>query len=293
MFIQQTAKNYPINFLCKVLCVNESGYYRKKHNSEKLNKTHLLSVEIENIINEHEDNKNYGVLRMMTALAQRGINVSKRTVYRAMSALGYIHKRHTPHGITKATTEQQELENIIKRDFTSSEPNTKYLTDITEVSCSEGKLYISPVLDCFNGEIVSLEMRDNMKKELCVATVKKLKKAKNGKTIILHSDRGSQYTSEMFREALKEKGFTQSLSGTGRCYDNSRMESFFATLKKEKLYQLPLYKMTRDEVMSVVFRYVFGYYNTQRINSFNPNGLPPVSYRKKYFKQYLPVRKVA
>jgi transposase InsO family protein len=276
-----------------VLCVNESGYYRKVRNSEKPNKTHLLSVEIENIINEHEDNKNYGVLRMMTALAQRGINVSKRTVYRAMSALGYIHKRHIPHGITKATTEQQEQENIIKRDFTSIEPNTKYLTDVTEISCSEGKLYISPVLDCFNGEIVSLEMRDNMKKELCVATVNKLKKAKSGKTVILHSDRGSQYTSEMFRKTLKKKGFTQSLSGTGHCYDNSRMESFFATLKKEKLYQLPLYKMTRAEVMSVVFRYVFGYYNTQRINSFNPNGLPPVAYRKKYCKQYLPVRKVA
>jgi transposase InsO family protein len=276
-----------------VLCVNESGYYRKVRNSEKPNKTHLLSVEIENIINEHEDNKNYGVLRMMTALAQRGINVSKRTVYRVMSTLGYIHKRHIPHGITKATTEQQEQENIIKRDFTSIEPNTKYLTDITEISCSEGKLYISPVLDCFNGEIVSLEMRDNMKKELCVATVNKLKKAKSGKPVILHSDRGAQYTSEMFRKTLKKKGFTQSLSGTGHCYDNSRMESFFATLKKEKLYQLPLYKMTRAEVMSVVFRYIFGYYNTQRINSFNPNGLPPVAYRKKYCKQYLSVRKVA
>jgi transposase InsO family protein len=275
-----------------VLCVNESGYYRKVRNSEKPNKTHLLSVEIENIINEHEDNKNYGVLRMMTALAQRGINASKRTIYRVMSTLGYIHKRHIPHGITKATTEQQEQENIIKRDFTSIEPNTKYLTDITEISCYEGKLYISPVLDCFNGEIVSLEMRDNMKKELCVATVNKLKKAKSGKTVILHSDRGSQYTSEMFRKTLKKKGFTQSLSGTGHCYDNSRMESFFATLKKEKLYQLPLYKMTRAEVMSVVFRYIFGYYNTQRINSFNPNGLPPVAYRKKYYKQYLSVRKV-
>lgn len=63
-------------------------------------------------------------------------------------------------------------------------------------------------------------------------------------------------------------------------YDNARMESFFATLKKEKLYRIPIYKMTREEVKTVIFRYIFGYYNTQRINSFNPGGLPPVAYRK-------------
>ena len=72
----------------------------------------------------------------------------------------------------------------------------------------------------------------------------------------------------------------QSLSGTGRCYDNARMESFFATLKKEKLYQLPCYRMAREEVKRVIFRYIFAYYNTQRITSFNPGGLPPTAYRK-------------
>jgi transposase InsO family protein len=292
-FVHHRAKKYPVNLLCEVLEVNESGYYRKLRNSEKQKKSPLLSVEVEKIMNEHEDNKNYGVLRVMTALNQRGISSSKRTIYRVMESLGYIHKRHIPHGITKATTEQQERENLIKRDFSSNEPNSKYLTDITEVACMDGKLYVSPVMDCFNGEIVALEMRDNMKKELCIATINKLKKAKKGKTVILHSDRGSQYTSEAFRKALQKKGFTQSLSGTGHCYDNSRMESFFATLKKEKLYQLPLYKMTRAEVMSIIFRYIFGYYNTQRVNSFNPDGLPPIAYRKMYNKQGPSVGKAA
>ena len=71
----------------------------------------------------------------------------------------------------------------------------------------------------------------------------------------------------------------QSLSGTAHCYDNARMESFFATLKKEKLYQLPTYRMKREDVKTAVFRYIFGYYNTQRINSFNEGGLPPVTLR--------------
>ncbi len=71
----------------------------------------------------------------------------------------------------------------------------------------------------------------------------------------------------------------QSLSGTAHCYDNAGMESFFATLKKEKLYRLPTYRMTREQVKIAVFRYIFGYYNTQRVNSFNPNGLAPTAYR--------------
>ena len=74
--------------------------------------------------------------------------------------------------------------------------------------------------------------------------------------------------------------FIQSLSGTGKCFDNSRMESFFATLKKEKLYQIPTHKMSKEEVKTVIYRYIFGYYNTIRVNSFNPGGWPPSVYRK-------------
>ena len=108
------------------------------------------------------------------------------------------------------------------------------MTDITEVQCSDGKLYISAIMDCFNGEIVAVEMRDNMKKELCIDTIKQIRqKCKDLKEVILHSDRGSQYTSEAFRNTLKTYGMIQSLSGTAHCYDNARMESFFATLKKE------------------------------------------------------------
>ena len=88
-----------------------------------------------------------------------------------------------------------------------------------------------------------------------------------------------QYTSYAFRRELVTNGLIQSLSGTAHCYDNARMESFFATLKKEKLYQIPTYRMKREEVKTVIFRYIFGYYNTQRINSFNAGGLPPVALR--------------
>lgn len=114
---------------------------------------------------------------------------------------------------------------------------TKLLTDVTEVPCAGDKLYVSPIMDCYSGEIVALEMRDNMTKELCVDTIKQLGSGLSG--IILHSDRGSQYTSKESRNELKKVGIKQSVSGIGRCYDNTRMESFFVTLKKEKLYMIP------------------------------------------------------
>ena len=272
--------------MCKVLKVSESGYYRWLKNKDKPKAWQLLAVEINEILNAHPDNNNYGVKRMKTALEHKGIKTSERTIYRAMKKCGLLHRIRKPHGITKADTETQERENIIKRDFSADRPYAKLLTDITEIQCSDGKLYISAVLDCFNGEIVALEMRDNMKKELCIDTIKQLKGiCKKGSKTILHSDRGCQYTSYTFREELIKCGLIQSLSGTGHCFDNSRMESFFATLKKEKLYRIPTYKMTREQVKTEVFRYIFGYYNTIRVNSFNPDGMPPVAYRKSMSKK--------
>ena len=272
--------------MCKVLNVSESGYYRWLKNRDKATRRQLLSAAIKDILNEHPDNSNYGVNRIQIALMQAGIEVSRRTIYRAMKESGLLHRRRRPHGITKATTEIQDKENIIKRDFSAEAPMKKLLTDITEIQCLDGKLYVSPVMDCFSGEIVALEMRDNMKKELCIDTVRQLKaNCPNLKGAILHSDRGSQYTSEAFREELKKNGMIQSLSSTGHCFDNARMESFFATLKKEKIYQIAAYKLTREQVKSIVLRYVFIYYNRLRIYTHNPMGLPPVKYREWYIGQ--------
>ena len=266
--------------MCHTLKISESGYYRWLRNRNKPTRQQLLLVEIKRILAEHPDNTNYGYRRMHTALEHIGIMVSKQTVYRAMKAGGYIHKQKKPHSITKATTEIQEKENLIKRDFYSDKPMSKLLTDITEVQCADGKLYISAVLDCYSGEIVALEMRDNMKKELCIDTVRQL--GSRLENVILHSDRGSQYTSDAFRKELEKRGIIQSLSGTGRCYDNARMESFFATLKKEKIYQIPAYRMRRAEVESIIFRYIYGYYNQIRINTSNLGGLAPAQYRAEY-----------
>ena len=103
--------------MCRVLCLSESGYYRWLRNREKRNRRQLLAVKIDAILAEHPDNRNYGVDRVCLALEQDGVDVSRRTVYRVMKENGWLHKRCIPHGITKTTTEAQEQENLLKRDF--------------------------------------------------------------------------------------------------------------------------------------------------------------------------------
>lgn len=250
-------------------------------NLDKPSKDEAISAAIKSILDKSIYNDNYGVPRMKLALEQQGIKVGTRRLTRIMRENGWIHERkRKPHGLTKATTEAQEKENLIKQTFSSATPLSLLLTDISQIQCYDGKLYISPILDCFNGEIVSLQMRSNMKKELCMDTVRALR----GKSIpdgaILHSDRGSQYTSDAFKELLGCYGLKQSLSGVDHCYDNARMESFFATLKKELLYRLPTYKMTMEDVKRWIFHYVFTYYNRERIYTSNPGGLPPAAYRR-------------
>ena len=267
--------------MCKTLKVSESGYYRYVRNLGKPNKDELLSVEMQKILKESEYNDNYGAPRMQLALQQRGMKAGIRRITRIMREHGWLHKPHRkPHGLTHATTEIQEQENLIKQDFSAEKPLTKLLTDISQIQCEDGRLYISPILDCCGGEVLALEMRDNMRKELCIDTFKSLTIRYQLQGAILHSDRGSQYTSEAFREELLKAGVIQSLSGVNHCYDNARMESFFATLKKELLYRIPTYKMKRSEVKSLIFRYVFTYYNRQRVYTANPGGLPPMVYRQ-------------
>ena len=267
--------------MCDVLNVSETGYYRFKRNLGRPSKDAVLSAVMQDIINEHPYNDNYGVDRMQIALMHRGYTVGKRRISRIMKENGWLHERkRRPKGLTRATTAIQEKENLIKQDFTSDQPYQKLLTDISQIPCHDGKLYISPIMDCFNGEIISLVMRSNMRKELCIDTFNAAAKRFPLNGAILHSDRGSQYTSEAFRKTLSNAGVLQSLSGVNHCFDNARMESFFATLKKELLYRIPTYKMKMDEVKAIIFRYVFVYYNRIRIYTSNPDGLPPVAYRR-------------
>lgn len=270
--------------LCRALEVSESGYYKHWRSAFRPYRHEKLLALIYEAIRADEENASYGTKRLYDYLRiNSGYEGSYSKVRRVCKENNLIIKmRRKPNGITKADAEAQKSENIIKQDFRAQQPNTKYLTDITEIQCADGKLYLSPILDCFDGSIVSFTMDTNKCAELCAEAFELACKRNGARGMIIHSDRGSQYTSRVFREMLKKYGAIQSMSGTGRCYDNARMESFFATLKKEKLYKMDTAKMTTDEVKSVIHRYI-AYYNLRRIYSAN-GGYPPLVYRKMYYE---------
>ena len=121
-----------------------------------------------------------------------------------------------------------------------------------------------------------------MKKEFCIKMITEAFRKFGIKSgVIIHSDAGSQYTSLEYCKALGTLHTVQSMSGVGKCWDNSRMESWFATLKKEKIYQLDTTKLTVVEVKTIVWRYTFPYYNTKRVTTVNPGGWPPTVYRER------------
>ena len=162
---------------------------------------------------------------------------------------------------------------------------TKCVTDITEIKGSDGKLYVSAIFDCYDSSVIGLAMDTNMKAPLCIQTLKNTVKAYPGiRGAIIHSDRGSQYTSQAYRDAIRQYGIQQSMnSAGGRCHDNARCESMWARMKSELLYgRYDTDKMTTDELRTIIWRYFISYWNNRRICSAN-GGLPPMLKRQQYY----------
>ena len=153
------------------------------------------------------------------------------------------------------------------------------------MKASDGKLYVSAVFDCFDSSVIGLAMDTNMKAPLCVQTLENTANAYPGiRGAIIHSDRGSQYTSQLYRNAVQKYGIQQSMnSAGGRCHDNARCESMWARMKSELLYdRYDTEKMTTDELRTIIWRYFISYWNNRRICSAN-GGLPPMVKRQQYY----------
>lgn len=273
--------------MCTALGVTRQGYSKWLKSQEKPPRHRALLAQIREVLSEDdENNDNYGAMRIFLALRNNhGYKGSYSTISRVCRKNGIsLPKKRRSNSLTKADREAQKSENLLNQDFTAERPNEKWLSDITEVPCLDGKLYVSPVMDCFDGAIVGLSMDDNMRKDLCIEAFESAARRQNAYGMIFHSDRGSQYTSTDFRKSLKRHGAVQSMSGTGRCYDNARMESFFATLKKEKLYRIKTESLRMETVKSIIWRYIESYYNHRRIYTTN-NGYPPLVFRNMYYSK--------
>ena len=280
-----------ISFYCRMLKVTRQGFYKYLAGKDRPWKYQNLADSMRAIASEDECNDTYGRIRMYQALLLKqpeGIRIpGERTVYRVMEKIGLIHRpKRKPNGITKADREARKSEDLLKRDFSSKEPLKKCVTDITEIKAKDGKLYVSAIFDCFDAAILGLAMDTNMKAELCKCTLENAVRAypalKGG---IIHSDRGSQYTSATYRRSIAKYGILQSMnSAGGRCHDNARCESMWARMKEELLYgRHDTEKMTVDEVKTIIWRYFISYWNNRRICSAN-EGLPPMVKRQRYYE---------
>lgn len=243
------------------------------------------------IIREDECNDTYGRIRMYQALLLKqltGVPIpSECTVYRVMDQIGLSHRpKRKPNGITKADREAMKSDDLLKREFHSDAPLQKCVTDITEIKASDGKLYVSAIFDCFDLGVLGLAMERNMKADLCVHTLENALIAYPSlKGAIIHSDRGTQYTSEVYRKALRDNYIRQSMnSAGGRCHDNARCESMWARMNTELLYdRYDTEQMTVEELKELIWRYFLSYWNNRRICSAN-GGLPPMIKRRQYYE---------
>ena len=279
-----------ITFYCRVLHVSRQGFYQYLANIDRPWKYQPLADVMMEIVEEDECNDTYGRVRMYQALLLKqpeNVDIpSERTVYRVMEEIGIRHHpKRKPNGITKADREARKSEDLLKRDFTAEKPLTKCVTDITEIKASDGKLYVSAIFDCFDSSVIGLAMDTNMKAPLCVQTLENASKAyPDIRGAILHSDRGSQYTSQIYQEAIYRYGIQQSMnSAGGRCHDNARCESMWGRMKSELLYErYDSEKMTTEELKTLIWRYFISYWNNRRICSAN-GGLPPMVKRQQYY----------
>ena len=166
--------------------------------------------------------------------------------------------------------------NILKRGFKTDHPNRKWATDVTEFNVLGNKLYLSPIIDLYNGEIISYYLSERPVFTQVVNMLKKsFSKIKNTENIILHSDQGWQYQMKAYQMLLKEKGIVQSMSRKGNCLDNAVIENFFGTLKSEMFYTRKF--RTIDELKKEIKEYI-NYYNHDRIR-LNLKGKSLVKYR--------------
>ena len=243
------------------------------------------------ICREDKCNDRYGRIRMYQALQLKqpeGVDIpGERTVYRVMEEIGLTYKpKRKPNGITKADKEARKSDDLIKRDFSAKKPLEKCITDMTEIKASDGKRYVSAIFDCFDSSVLGLAMETNMKATLCEHTLDNAYLAyPDLRGAIVHSDRGTQYTSETYRKALAKYGIIQSMNRAGgRCHDNARCESMWARMKSELLYdRYNTETMTIEELKVLIWRYFISYWNNRRICSAN-GGLPPIIKRQRYYQ---------
>ena len=259
--IQRHRSQYPLRLMCRCLQVSHSGFHdwarrmpslRAQDNARLLERIRQHHVESDGVM---------GAPRMHEELGYEGETASLNRVARLMSGAGLSgvpqkrRWRHKPSG-----NRPTFVRNHLERDFVALEPNTKWVVDITFIKTGEGWLYLCGVLDLFSGKVVgwsmsSVQDRHMVLKAVMMACWQRPDRA----PVILHSDRGTQFTSADYQQFLKDHQIISSMSAVGHCGDNAAMEGFFGLLKRERIYRRRY--LTLAEARADVFDYIERFHN--------------------------------
>lgn len=266
-FIDRAKDILPIDRLCATMGVTSRGYraWKSRPISQRQRDDMVL---LSNIREQHALSLHtYGRPRMTVELKELGFEVSERRVGRLMRDNGIQAVRSRRYKRTTDSNHGLAIQpNLLDRDFTAEHPNEKWAVDISYLWTNEGWLYLAVVMDLFSRKIIGWAASDRMKKDLAIEALKRAIALRNPPSGCLHhSDRGSQYCSSDYQKLLADHGFIVSMSGTGNCFDNAVVETFFKTLKAEFLWRQRW--STRQQVTSGLFQYINGFYNLRRKHS--------------------------
>jgi transposase InsO family protein len=270
-----------VSLMLKELRVPRTNYYRWLKNPDGKKEPELIR-RIKDI--QEANNFNIGAKRMAQMLRNEGLAVNHKHVARIMSENGLHAKqkirKHPKDYYRRKKRQAAELpDNILRRDFTASEPGKRLVTDITYLRTDTGWCFLSAVKDLFNKEIVAYAISRSLNMNLVMDTIGELKlHFPTLENAVIHSDRGWTYTNPQFVSLLKRERMVQSLSAKGDCWDNAPMESFFSTMKSETIHHMVSNQISYAEMVLLVQNYI-EYYNQERISK-DLNWMSPIQYRK-------------
>ena len=266
-FIARHRRVWPTRTMCRVLGVSASGFYDwfERPQSKRGQANAQLLVRIRDSFAASD--RTYGSPRILRDLQATGETCSVNRVARLMQSAGIKarHKRcRLPGQLVSAV--YSVAPNLLERQFQASEPNQKWAADFTYVWTAEGWLFVAVVLDLYSRRVVGWSMQSTMTAQLVMdALLMAILRRGRPEAVLHHSDQGAQYTSEDFQRLLESHGIVCSMSRRGNCWDNAAMESFFSTLKTERLGR-QRYR-TRNELRADVFDYIERFYNPKRRHS--------------------------
>lgn len=269
--------------MCKVLKVNRASYYHWINSGSVMKKVDTkLNELIKSIFSI--GNNTFGTRRIRDKLLlYYGLIVSRKTISNIMKDLNLkVKMKKRYKNTTDSNHDLPIAPNILNRDFYASNPDEKYVGDITYISTGEGWLYLATVIDLYSRKVVGWSMADTMKVSLVNDALSMALRHRNPpKGLIWHTDRGSQYASYSHKDLLKENSITQSMSRKGNCWDNAVAESFFHSLKTELIHHEKF--ISRKEANEKIFEYIEIFYNRQRLHSSN-NYLSPSDFEEKMLR---------